>query len=219
MAFCNSCGATLNAGTKFCNKCGAAAAAPAAPMSAPPLVSAPMPPAQPASQGGGSSALKIILIVIAIIVGLGILSVGAFSFFVYRVAKSARDKVHISQEGDQVKIDSPVGSFSANSSDQAPKDLGVDVYPGAQAQKNGNASMTFGSVHTVTASYASSDSLDKVCTFYKSKFPNAMTTTSDQNQCTIISNTQNGMITINIQSNGDATKIQISNVNKKIGSN
>ena len=211
MAFCNSCGAALNAGTKFCNKCGAAVTAP--PMATP----APLPPAQPAT--GGSSALKIILIVLAIIVGLGIISVGAFSFFVYRVAKSARDKVHISQEGDQVKIDSPVGSFSANSSDQAPKDLGVDVYPGAQAQKDGNASMTFGSVHTVTASYASSDSLDKVCTFYKSKFPNAMTTTSDQNQCTIISNTQNGMITINIEADGDATKIQISNVNKKIGSN
>src|SRR5450432_4152911 len=103
-------------------------------------------------------------------------------------------------------------------SEQATKDLGIDVYPGAKAQKNGNASMTFGNVHTVTASYASSDSLDKVCTFYKSKFPNAMTTTSDQNQCTIISNTQNGMITINIEANGDATKIQISNVNKKIGS-
>ena len=36
--------------------------------------------AQQATTGGGG-ALKIILIVIAIIVGLGILSVGAFSFF------------------------------------------------------------------------------------------------------------------------------------------
>src|SRR5258708_9949064 len=162
MAFCNSCGAALNAGTKFCNKCGAAvASAPVAAIATP----ASLPPAQPAS-AGGSSALKIILIVIAIIVGLGILSVGAFSFFVYRVAKSARDKVHISQEGDQVKIDSPLGSFSANNAEQATKDLGVDVYPGSQPQKDGNASMTFGSVHTVTASYASSDSLDKVCTFY-----------------------------------------------------
>jgi hypothetical protein len=214
MAFCNSCGAALNAGTQFCNKCGAAVAAP--PIAAIPMA-APLPPAQPA--GGGSSALKIILIVIAIIVGLGIISVGAFSFFVYRVAKSARDKVHVTQEGDSVKIDSPIGSISANNSEQATKDLGVDVYPGSQAQKNGNASMTFGNVHTVTASYESSDSLDKVCTFYKSKFPNAMTTTSDQNQCTIISNTQNGMITINLEANGDATKIQISNVNKKIGSN
>jgi zinc-ribbon domain len=215
MAFCNSCGATLDAGTKFCNKCGAAVAAP--PLAASATPAAPMPPAQPAA--GGSSALKIILIVIAIIVGLGIISVGAFSFFVYRVAKSARDKVHVTQEGDQVKIDSPLGSFSANNAEQATKDLGVDIYPGSQAEKNGNASVAFGNIHTVTASYESSDSLDKVCAFYKSKFPNAMTTSSDQNRCTIISNDPNGMITINIETNGDATKFQISNVNKKVTSN
>lgn len=215
MAFCNSCGATLNAGTKFCNKCGAAVSA-GPPVTGPAL--SPLPPAPPYSpppSTGGSSALKIILIVIAIIVGLGILSVGAFSFFVYRVAKTAREKVHITQEGDQVKIDSPFGSVSANNSEQATKDLGVDIYPGSRAQKTGNASMTFGNMKTVTASYENSDSLDKVCTFYKAKFPNAMTTSSDQNRCTIISNDQKSMITVNIEANGDATKFQITNVTKK----
>src|SRR6266568_2175080 len=67
MAFCNSCGATLSAGTKFCNKCGAAVAA-----------AAPTPGVTPASvppTTGGSSALKIILIVVAVIVGIGILGV------------------------------------------------------------------------------------------------------------------------------------------------
>src|SRR5260221_5675982 len=114
MAFCNFCGGALTAAPNFCNKGGVAVTAP--PIAAIPRP-APLPTAQPASTGRGS-ALKIILIVIAIIVGLGILSVGAFSFFVYRVAKSARDKVHISQEGDQVKIDSPLGSFSANNAEQ-----------------------------------------------------------------------------------------------------
>src|ERR1700691_5742349 len=113
MAFCNSCGATLNDGTKFCNKCGAAVAA------APGVISTPLPPAPPASQGGGSSALKIILIIIAIIVGLGILSVGAFSFFVYRVAKSA----HVTQEGDHVKVESPFGTVETSKDPaQAAKD-------------------------------------------------------------------------------------------------
>ena len=213
MAFCNSCGATLNAGTKFCNKCGAVV--PAGPV-APSMSSAPPPPAQPST--GGSSALKIILIVIAIIVGLGILSVGAFSFFVYRVAKSARDKVHITQEGDQVKIDSPFGTLSANDPEQAAKDLGVDVYPGAQAQKNGNASITFGNIHTTSATFQSSDSLDKVCAFYKAKFPNAMSTSSDQNRCNIVSSDQKNMITINLEASGDTTKIQITNVTKKSAS-
>jgi hypothetical protein len=211
MAFCNSCGATLNAGTKFCNKCGAAV--PAGP-TAPGVTSSPLPPPPPPSKGG-SSALKIILIIIAIIVGLGILSVGAFSFFVYRVAKSA----HVTQQGDHVKVDTPFGSVeTAKDPEQIAKDLGVDVYPGAQAQKNGSATMTFGNMRTVTASFESSDSVDKVCDFYKSKFPNATTTSSDQNRCSIISGDQTNMITINAQSSGDVTKIQIANVSKKSAS-
>jgi hypothetical protein len=205
MAFCNSCGATLNPGTKFCNKCGAAAAAPSAPV----VAATPPAPAPPTT--GGSSALKIILIVIAVIVGLGILSVGAFSFFVYRVAKSA----HVTHEGDRVKIDSPLGSFSANDPEQTAKDLGVDIYPGAQVQKNGTASMSFGNVHTATASFESSDSVDKVCSFYKTKFPGARVSSSDQNRCSIVSNDQTNMITINVEGNGDTTKLQIANVSKK----
>jgi hypothetical protein len=210
MAFCNSCGATLNAGTKFCNKCGAAvSAAPSAPVVA---VTAPVPAPAPT---GGSNALKIILIVIAVIVGLGILSVGAFSFFVYRVAKSA----HVSQEGDHVKVETPFGNVETSKDPaQAAKDLGIDVYPGAEVQKNGTASVTFGSMHTVTASFESGDSVDKVCSFYKSKFPGARVTSSDQNRCSIVSNDQQNMITINVESSGDATKFQIANVSKKSAS-
>ena len=65
MAFCNSCGATLDAGTKFCNKCGAGA-----PAASVPAASTPAAAGTPA-QGGGGSAVKIILIVVAVIVGLG----------------------------------------------------------------------------------------------------------------------------------------------------
>jgi hypothetical protein len=208
MAFCNSCGAALNAGTKFCNKCGAAVAANPA---APGVVAAPLPPAPPASQGGGSSALKIILIIIAIIVGLGILSVGAFSFFVYRVAKSA----HVSQNGDNVKIETPFGNISANDPDQAIKELGVDVYPGAQVQKQGTAAVTLFGVHTVTANFESSDSVDKVCDFYKTKFPNANIRSSDQNQCSIVAGAQGNSTTVSIQSRGDGCRFQIVALNKK----
>ena len=42
-----------------------------------------------------------------------------------------------------------------------------------------------------------------------------MVTTSDQNHCTIVSNDQKNMITINIEANGDSTKLQITNVSKK----
>ena len=217
MAFCNSCGTALNPGTKFCNKCGAPiSAAPAPPAASPapvgftPVATPPVTPAPPAT--GSSSALKIILIVVAVIVGIGILGVATVGFIGYRIAKSA----HVHQEGDHVKVETPFGTVeSSKDPAQAAKDLGVDVYPGASVQKNGASSATFGPIHTVTATFESSDSLDKVCTFYKSKFPNAMTTSSDQNHCTIVSNDNKNMVTVNIESNGDSSKFQITNVSKK----
>jgi anionic cell wall polymer biosynthesis LytR-Cps2A-Psr (LCP) family protein len=198
MAFCNSCGAALSDGTKFCNKCGATVAATAHP---------PVPPTT-----GGSSALKIVLIVIAVIVVLGVISVGAFSFFVYRVAKSS----HVSQQGDHVKAETPFGSFeSSKDPEQAAKDLGVDIYPGAEVQKDGASSASFGGIHTVTAIFESNDALDKICSFYKTRFPNAVATNADQNQCTIVSNNRGNMVTVKIEAEGDTRKIQITNVTRK----
>jgi len=205
MAFCNSCGAALNAGTKFCNKCGVAAGP-----TVPGAASTALPPPPPST--GGGSALKIILIVVALVVGIGILGIVAVGVIGYRVATSA----HVTQEGDHVKVDTPFGSVETSKDpDQAAKELGIDLYPGAQVQKNGSASMTFGNMHTVTASFESSDSVDKVCAFYKSRFPNSTVTTSDQNRCSIVSNDQKNMITISIQGSGDTTKFQIANVSKK----
>jgi zinc ribbon protein len=207
MAFCNSCGAALNAGTKFCNKCGAAV--PAAP-AAPGVTSSPLPPA-PQPSKGGSSALKIILIIVAVIIGIGLLGMVTCGIVLHRIAKSA----HVTQKGDSVKVDTPFGSFSANDPDQTVKELGVDVYPGAQVQKAGTASVSFGSIHTVTANFESSDSVDKVCDFYKAKFPTANIRSSDQNQCNIVAGDQANSTTVSVQSRGDGCTFQIVSLSKK----
>ncbi|MGC1449921.1 MAG: zinc ribbon domain-containing protein [Candidatus Sulfotelmatobacter sp.] len=207
MAFCNSCGATLNAGTKFCNKCGVAVTAGP---SAPGVTSTALPAAPPAT--GGGSAVKIILIVVAVIVVLGILGMAAVGIIGYRIAKSSR----VTQEGDHVKVDTPFGTVeSSKDPEQAAKDLGVDIYPGAEVQKNGASSTSFGGMHTATAFFESSDAVDKICTFYKSKFPGAMVTTSDQHRCTIVSNDRKNVITINVEARGDTARLQITNVTKK----
>ncbi len=204
MAFCNSCGAPLTTGTKFCNKCGAAAGAPTAP-----VMTAPAPGPPPA---GGSSALKIILIVIAVVVCLGILGIATVGIVGYHFAKRA----HITQEGDHVKVESPFGTVeSSKDPEQAAKDLGVDVYPGAQVQKAGTASVTFGSFHTVTANFESSDSVDKICEFYKPKFPNANVSSYDQNHCRIVSGGQGNQTSIDVQPNGDGSKLMIVVMTKK----
>jgi len=208
MAFCNACGATLNEGTKFCNKCGAGVAG--APVSAAPAVA----PAPPSSQGS-SSALKIILIIVGVVVLIGILGVASLSFFAYRIAKSS----HVRQNGDNVKVETPFGTVeSSKDPEQAAKDLGIDIYPDAKVQKNGSASASFGNIKTVTAFFESDDSVDKVCSFYKERFPAANVTTSDQDRCTLVANSPPNMVTINIETRGSGSKFQITNVNKKSSS-
>lgn len=204
MAFCNSCGAPLTTGTKFCNKCGAA------------VTGGPVAAARPpAPTGEGSSALKVIFIVFAVIAAIGVLGIATVSFVALRVARNT----HVRHEGDQVKVETPFGNVeTSKDADQAAKDLGIDIYPGAETQKEGASSAALGNIRTVTAAFESSDPLDKVCAFYRSKFPAAMSTTADRNHCTIVSNDKQNMVTINVESSGDKTKFQITNVSKKAAS-
>jgi len=196
-------------GAQFCNECGATVSGAPAAAVAPPTPAA-VPPPPPAA--GSSGALKVVLIIVAAVIGLGILSIVSLAIFVHHFAKNTR--VH--QEGDKVRVETPFGSVDTNTdSRQVAKDLGVDVYPGAEVQKNGAATATIGKVHTVSATFTTSDSVDKVCAFYKSRFPNAMVSSSDQDRCTYVSNDQKNMVTLNVESSGDGTRIQITNVNQK----
>jgi hypothetical protein len=215
MAFCNSCGANIVPGTRFCDKCGAAILTSTLPPAAPPPAVGSAPPSPPTPTGAppaptsGGGALKAILIVVGAIVLVVILGLTSLAFFAWRVAH----RTHVRQEGDNVKVETPFGTVETT---KDPKDaahnLGVDIYPGAQVMKEGSVSMTFGNVHTAALTFGTSDSVDQVCSFYKPKFPNAMVVTSDANQCTIVANDQKNMITINVKIENGKTKIVISNV-------
>ena len=213
MAFCNSCGANIAPGTRFCNKCGAAvltsSPAPAAASSAPPAVSSPAP-----ASGGG--ALKAILIVVGVIVLFIILGVTSIAFFAWRVAHHTR----VRHDGDNVKVETPFGTVETTKDPQdAARNLGVDLYPGAEVLKEGSVSMTFGTVHTAALNFETSDSVDKVCSFYKPKFPNATVVTSEADQCTIVSNDHKNMITINAKIQSGKTRIVITNVSNSDAAN
>ena len=210
MAFCNSCGATLAEGTKFCNKCGAAVTGFAAQQQAAPAMTPPPPSTAPSA--GSSSALKIILIIVGVIVVIGVIGIATISFIGYRIAKSS----HVTQDGDNVKVETPFGSVDTTQDPKdAAKNLGIDIYPGAEAQRGGSSSVTFGSFHTATAKFRSDDSVEKVCDFYKKKFPNASVSAADQNHCTLVSSSGNETVTINVDSRGDGSEFQIAKVNKK----
>jgi len=205
MGFCNSCGAPLAEGTKFCSKCGATTSG--APAATSPAI-APGPP--PSS--GSSSALKIVLIIVGVIVLIGVLALATIGIIGYRIAKSAR----VSHKGDNVKIETPLGNIETSSDPQkTAEELGVEIYPGAEVQRTGTASVSVGSIHTVTANFESSDPVDKVCDFYRSKFPGATVQSSDQTHCSIVASSPGNSTTITADSRGDGSSFQIVAMIKK----
>ena len=214
MAFCNSCGGAMEAGAKFCPKCGAAApaaAVAAAPVSTPGsgAGAATAPPAK------SSSALKIILIVLAVIVGLGVISVGTAAFFIHR----AISRSHVTHENGEVKVDTPFGSVESTEDPQeAARNLGVDIYPGATVVKNSAANMSFGSMHTAAAEFESDDSASTVADFYKSKFPNANVMSGDGSHYTILAGQKGDITTITIEPKEGKTHIHIAKVVGKVTS-
>jgi hypothetical protein len=217
MAFCTKCGAPA----------GAAAVDPSAAPYTPPVSSLPpayTPPVSnapgasayvppPAYAGAGappqkSNALKVILIIVAVFVGLGILSVCGIMFGIYRVSKA----VHVSNNGTGVELTTPGGTFSAGDTPVSAADLGVELYPGANQQK-GAVRINTPKGSTVTAVFETDDSLDKAVSFYKDKLgsgasvfqsdKSAILTLADDAKKTSV------MVTISTEDNDGKTKIAI----------
>ena len=153
--------------------------------------------------------MKIVLIIVGAVVLIGVLGLAAVGFVGWSIARHTR--VH--QDGDNVKVETPFGNVETTKGPaEAVRNLGVDIYPGAQVTNNGAQSGNFGGVHTSSAIFETGDPIDQVAAFYKSKFPNATVKTSGPNHCSIVSAEGNNLVTINIQADGDKTKIQIARV-------
>jgi hypothetical protein len=170
-------------------------------------------PAVPQAKGG-SSALKIILIVIAILVGIGILGAGAVGFMVWRVAHA----IHVANHGGELVLNTPNGSVSAgNGSNLTAEDLGTDIYPGAQNTKGGmRMSLPTGSI--VSAVFLTSDSKDQVLNFYKSKLGSAASVFDNTNSAMISlkkGSQESIMVTISVRPGEDGGKTKISIVHTK----
>jgi len=164
-SFCAKCGAELSADKQTCSACGAPTGA-WAPVATPSQsAAAPAQPEAPPAKSGG--ALKIVLIVVAVIVGLGLLIVLAFGVLAYRVMHS----IHVSGTGDNahVTLNTPGGAISANATETfSASDLGTDIYPGAQSGK-GSMRMTMPTGSWVSAVFVTPDSKDQVVNFYKGR--------------------------------------------------
>jgi hypothetical protein len=217
MAFCNSCGSVIDAGIRFCPKCGkptsAAGVAPQAVMPPPsPMAPAPVPQGQPVAATGGSNAVKIVLIVVAVIVGIGIIGAVTVGFVIHRAIRGT----HIESRDGNVKVHSPFGNVETSTDpEEAAKNLGVDVYPGSSVVKGSAANMTFGKAHTAAAQFETSASPDTVAQFYRSKYPSATFSSSEADHFTLIAGGKDNVTTITVEPEEGKTRISISRITGK----
>ena len=202
MAYCNSCGANLESGARFCAKCGT---------SQPGVMAtpAPVPPPRAVPSQTGNT-LKVVLIVVAVVVVLGAVAAGTLALIGLRIAR----RTHVTQHGQNVHVQGPFGTVNTNPSEVA-NSLGVDVYPGARMLQNNAANVQIAGVHTVSAEFESDDPANKVGDFYKAKFPDANVNVSNQDQYTIVSSDGNRLVTINIEAQGGKTLIHVASVGGK----
>ena len=146
----------------------------------------------------GSSALKIILIIVGIFVVIGVIVVGVVGYGIYRVAHTIKKDATTGQ----ISLNTPGGAFSANTSNTITEsDLGIAIYPGA-AQAKGGLRMNIAGKSMVSANFLTADSKDQVIAFYKDKVgPTAQSIMTD-----------NGAQFVAAASNGDTVTVSISQI-------
>ena len=158
----------------------------------------------------GSSAVKIILIIVGIFVGLDIIVCSIVAYGVYRVAHS----IHKDANGN-ITVTTPKGTITANSSNTlTAADLGIAIYPGATEGKAG-LRMNIAGKSMVTANFLTPDSPDKVMAFYEAQAgPNAQTNTTSAGGTISIQNGANNItVTVTQSAVTDNGKTQFTIVN------
>ena len=161
-SICVKCGTPSSANEQFCKSCGA------------PVVTGDVAAAfvQPAASEvkTGRSTLKIVLIVVAVVFGLGILGLGAIGYAGYRMVKNA----HVDANG-RMTMNLPGGTVTTTPKDTfTTAELGTEIYPGAQSVRGG-MTMEMPSGSMVTGVFLTEDSSDQVLAFYKNKFGSGAT--------------------------------------------
>jgi flagellar basal body-associated protein FliL len=139
----------------------------------------PYPPGYYPPPKKGPSALKIVLIIVGILVGLGIIGVGIAGYGVYRLAKS--------------------GNLTSSNQPVTASELGVALYPGAEQQANVHATVLGKSV--LTATFLTSDAKDQVVTFYQNALGTQAQVQTILNETQLTLNTgASGLVTVKISS-------------------
>lgn len=201
-AFLHFCGASVEAGAKFCGKCGASmtGAAPAAPSA----------PAAQAPAKGGGGVLKVVLIILGILVLFVVVIFGAIGYVGYRGYKAVKEE---QAKLGEIKVEMPTGTVSTTTTDatKMAEQMGVEVYPGAEPQKGGGA-VSMGGFSVAGADFLTSDPPPQVADFYKKHYPKAMVVSGEGDHYSIMVTTSQGMVTVAIEPYEGRTKISMAHM-------
>jgi hypothetical protein len=113
----------------------------------------------------------VVLIIVAIVAGIGILGAGALGFRAWRVSKS----IAANNKSNDALFSIPgLGSISTGSDATAdPTQLGAPVYPGA-VQEKGAVSVGTSVAAGAEAHFTTGDPMSEVVDFYTSNLPGAI---------------------------------------------
>jgi hypothetical protein len=149
-----------------------------------------------------------VLVIFGILVLLFVIGIAGVIGFGYYVAKQAR--IHQTTEGG-TKIETPFGNIEADDPAKTAEKMGIEVYPGAEAVKNGGGSVSIGEFSAGSAQFESSDTVDQVSDFYKQQYPHALHTENDGNHSFTVQS-KDKMVVISLMPNGSKTSITLSQV-------
>lgn len=174
--FCTKCGSALPDGSSFCTGCGTPVGATVAQA---PGAAQPTPAAPPQ----GASALKIILIIIGVFVGIGILSGAVILFGVWKVGRSVKVDP---RSPDRLSITTPMGNMTMGTQKEVSEaEVGVPLYPNAKREE-GTLQLSTSEGSMATYVFKTSDSPAQVIEFYRGKLGS---------QTSFVETPEGGMIT------------------------
>jgi hypothetical protein len=160
-----------------------------------------------------ASTLKIILIVIATVVGLGVLGLGALVFIGWRAQKA----VTVSTNGSSAPVSAPgstpatTGAAPAATTGTAltEQDLGVPLYPGAVMDSSESSTVVNGKTKVVQAMYLTTDPVSSVTSFYQTKLGSGLNVMGLEGETIMNYGSGNNTVTMMVDSENGKTKINV----------
>jgi hypothetical protein len=134
----------------------------------------------PTSKSSGGGALKIVLIVLAVVVGLGVVAAAGVGFVAWRAMHA------LNSNGNSISM--------GKSADVSESDLGIGIYPGAVRKNVGGMKIKTATSLLVSATYTTNDPESAVLDFYRGKLGGDLTESQSGRGTTLTSSTVDGKV-------------------------